>query len=54
MTKTNILNGLADKVDGFPTNEIDELSQAQIEDLTYELYLQLKTNNPNLPTPPSN
>jgi len=54
MTKTDIANGLLDKVEGFPTNENDELSQAQIEDLTYELYLQLKTNNPNLPTPPNN
>lgn len=54
MTKTDIVNGLLDKVEGFPTNENDTLTQAQIEDLTYELYLQLKTNNPNLPTPPSN
>lgn len=54
MTKTNVLNGIADKIATFAAGTDDELTAVQIEELTYELYLQLKTNNPNLPTPPSN
>lgn len=54
MTKTDIQNGIADKVDTFAAGPDYTLTAQQIEELTYELYLQLKTNNPNLPTPPGN
>jgi len=52
MTKTDILNGLADKVAMFYTNENDTLTSAQQTELTDQLAAYLETVNPNHDYPP--
>jgi len=54
MTKTDVLNGLADKVANFPKNENDTLSPEEETELSDQLAAYLETVNPDHNYPPTN